>query len=318
MSYPDFDDAAYLLAHPDVAEAVRAGTFASGREHYELYGRREGRTLVLQPASRSAKVLSTINPRGKGLEIGPSHNPIMPKAAGFDVDILDHLDRDGLRRKYQGHNVDLDRIEEVDFVWSGENLVDLTGRPGQYDWIVASHVIEHTPDLVSFLQQCQALLAEAGRLALIVPDKRYCFDHFGPVTTTGAVLDAHHEGRIRPSPGQVFDHLANAANRNGAAAWSAADDGPLGLIHPTAQAANGWSRASTTHEYLDVHCWRFVPESFSLIISDLRDLGLLDLGIVAQFDTVGCEFYVTLGKEPAGNKEASPSRPSVLARLLSL
>lgn len=42
----EFDAAWYLKAHPDVAEAVRNGTLASGWTHYELYGRAEGRTAV--------------------------------------------------------------------------------------------------------------------------------------------------------------------------------------------------------------------------------------------------------------------------------
>ncbi len=39
----DFDDAWYLVQNPDVAEAVKAGMFASGWEHYQQYGKWEGR-----------------------------------------------------------------------------------------------------------------------------------------------------------------------------------------------------------------------------------------------------------------------------------
>jgi hypothetical protein len=35
----------YLNANPDVAEAVAKGAFSSGLEHWELYGRQEGRTV---------------------------------------------------------------------------------------------------------------------------------------------------------------------------------------------------------------------------------------------------------------------------------
>ena len=38
-----FDEAFYLESYPDVAAAVKAGHFPSGRAHYEAYGRREGR-----------------------------------------------------------------------------------------------------------------------------------------------------------------------------------------------------------------------------------------------------------------------------------
>ena len=38
-----FDEAAYLLVNPDVAAEVRNGGLTSGRQHFELYGRAEGR-----------------------------------------------------------------------------------------------------------------------------------------------------------------------------------------------------------------------------------------------------------------------------------
>jgi len=35
--------------------------------------------------NRKDKILSFLDKRGKGLEIGPSHNPITPKKEGFSV-----------------------------------------------------------------------------------------------------------------------------------------------------------------------------------------------------------------------------------------
>ncbi len=40
---PDFDEEAYLRLYPDIAEAVRSGKSQSGAEHYQRYGKREGR-----------------------------------------------------------------------------------------------------------------------------------------------------------------------------------------------------------------------------------------------------------------------------------
>lgn len=42
----DFHEETYLLAHPDVAAAVRQGAFTSGFQHYQLFGRNEGRDLL--------------------------------------------------------------------------------------------------------------------------------------------------------------------------------------------------------------------------------------------------------------------------------
>ncbi|MBI2698214.1 MAG: glycosyltransferase family 2 protein [Mycobacterium sp.] len=39
----DFDESAYLAAFPDVARSIKAGQIPSALDHYEFYGRREGR-----------------------------------------------------------------------------------------------------------------------------------------------------------------------------------------------------------------------------------------------------------------------------------
>jgi hypothetical protein len=42
MQFP-FSEGAYLRRYPDVAAAVRAGSFPDGRAHFEQFGSREGR-----------------------------------------------------------------------------------------------------------------------------------------------------------------------------------------------------------------------------------------------------------------------------------
>lgn len=47
-----FDEAFYLSRYPDVAAAVRAGSFKSGQEHYILHGKAEGREAAPSPVTR--------------------------------------------------------------------------------------------------------------------------------------------------------------------------------------------------------------------------------------------------------------------------
>lgn len=296
----DFSEADYLKSNPDVAFAVKSGKFPSGRAHFELHGRKEGRTYCARgELGRHEKVMAGLKRDGLGLEIGPSHNPIAPKREGYNVHILDHLDQKALREKYADHGqygVIIDNIEEVDFVWQGQPLSELIGKTGCYDWIIASHVIEHVPDLITFFQQCEVLLKPEGRLSLVVPDKRYCFDHLNPYSSTGEFLDAFEVKRSRPSVGKVFDHFANACKRGGKIAWNSSEAGQFELIHSFQQARSLWEQARTTDIYIDTHCWRFTPESFHLVLADFTMLGLVGLEIVNEFPTTGCEFYMTLGK----------------------
>jgi predicted SAM-dependent methyltransferase len=251
--------------------------------------------------SRKEKILFDLNMEGLGLEIGPSHNPVVLKKEGYNVQTLDHLSAEGLKQKYAAHGefgVDLENVEEVDFVWNGEPLPELIGNTQCYDWIIASHVIEHVPDVLGFLQQCDQLLKPEGKLSLVIPDKRFCFDYLSPLTSTGQLLDAFEQKRTRPSVGQVFDHFANACKKDNEIAW--AEDvnefSKIELIHPLHQAISlGWHWINSG-EYIDVHCWRFTLESFDMLMSDFKALELLELEVKSSFPTMGHEFYVTLGK----------------------
>jgi len=292
----EFNEVDYLAVNPDVAMAVKEGAFRCGREHYEQYGKSEGRMLksLFGRASRAKKIFHLLDKKGLGLEIGPSHNPIAPKNKGFNVHILDHLNAIDLRSKYRGHGVNIGNIEEVDFVWNGEPIDALIGKTGCYDWIIASHVIEHVPDLISCFQQCEALLKPNGMMSLVIPDKRFCFDYFSSVSSTGSVLDAYAEKRTRPSHGQIFDYIANASKRDGNITWGSG--GADELIHTFVDARAQYDLSIAMKDYIDAHCWRFTPSSFRLMMVDLQMLDLTGLGVIKEFDTAGFEFFVTLGK----------------------
>lgn len=298
----NFEEKIYLKFNPDVKKAVKNGIFKSGKHHYVLYGHKESRKPFFN-LDRKDKIFYSINKNGLGLEIGPSHNPIAPKKDGFKVHILDHMSKDQLRKKYKNHDVNINNIEEVDFVWHGESYQDLIGKTNYYDWIISSHVIEHTPDLISHLQQCEALLKPKGILSLVIPDKRYCFDHFLPVTFTGEILDAFQERRIRPSPGQIFNYFSSTCKLDEKIAWNIDYKGEYKLLHDYNQACNLYKQYYINNEYVDVHCWRFIPTSFKLLITDLQKLQLTKLNIKKSFETHGCEFYMSLEKSHSKLKQ---------------
>lgn len=54
-----FSEALYLKANPDVAAAVMKGQFSSGLEHYELFGKTEGRNWVMGEIKKSTQPLMT-------------------------------------------------------------------------------------------------------------------------------------------------------------------------------------------------------------------------------------------------------------------
>ena len=252
------------------------------------------------PARRKERVLSGIRRDGAGIEIGPSHAPIAPKREGFNVHIIDHASREELLGKYAQHNLRLDQIEEVDFVWHGESYLELTGRPKHYDWIIASHLIEHTPDLIAFLADCDSILKDDGVLSLVIPDKRYTFDRFRPITGLARVVDAHVAGQKIHTQGATAEYFMNVVVKNHTLAWDARTAGEYGFIHDVAQALEAIANVRDRDAYLDIHNWCFVPSSFRLIVEDLHTLGYTTLREVQFHATEGFEFYITLGRHGQG------------------
>jgi hypothetical protein len=56
-SESSFDEIRYVAANEDVAHAIRLGVFTSGREHWERYGRAEGRFQAAPPVRWLEEIL---------------------------------------------------------------------------------------------------------------------------------------------------------------------------------------------------------------------------------------------------------------------
>jgi SAM-dependent methyltransferase len=251
-------------------------------------------------AGREQALRGLIAGAGLCLEIGPSYNPILSKRAGHRVETVDHCDAAELRAKYAGQpEVDAAMIEEVDHVWRGEPLADLVG-PGRFDVVVASHVIEHTPDMLGFLRECERALTPTGRLLLVVPDRRRTFDFFRPASTTGGVLQAHHERRTRHAPGAAFDFIANFCTFGGRQSTAGGDATGFTLSNGVVDAAAGFAHYARDGDYDDCHAWVFTPSSFRLIASDLAAIGALGLREQGFWGTSIFEFVALLSRQAAG------------------
>jgi len=250
--------------------------------------------------NRKEKILRHIDKNGYGIEIGPCHSPIASKDDGYKVHVIDHLNREQLVDKYRDHEVNVSKIVDVDFVWQGESYSELTGKSKFYDWIIASHVVEHTPCLIGFFNNCDSILKDDGVISLVVPDKRYCFDHYRPITGISRVIDMYYQKSTNHTPGAVVEYFLNVVSQSGEISWSSNNTGKYKLIHSLGDALQGMNAVVNENAYLDVHAWCFVPHSFRLIIHDLFCLGLIPFQEVDFYPTVGCEFYITLGRRGQG------------------
>ena len=256
---------------------------------------------------------------GPGLEIAPLHNPIMRKSR-WDVSYVDIVPIEQLIEHYDHDpNVPNEQIAPVDFPLTGADgvirpLSEVAKAKAPYAWVVASHVIEHVPDLITWLDDIAALLRDGGALVLAIPDTRYTFDAYRPQTTVGQMLQAHHQGDVIPSVRAVYDYLRSASTISAAQAWagerstledSRIHDLPI-VMKRLENAKNG--------TYIDSHVWTFRPSTFIEQINELGRLGLCEFVVESVLNTRPgqLEFYAVLRRLP---RDRTPAVDAMLMKL---
>ncbi|WP_428488504.1 class I SAM-dependent methyltransferase [Rhodopila sp.] len=258
------------------------------------------------------------------IEVGAGYNPVAPKFDGWRTHVVDHDSRDNLRRKYATAAVDINQIEEVDTIWTSGPLHEAVPATllGKVDTIIASHVLEHFPDLIGFLQSASRLVRPGGCLSVALPDRRYCFDCFKSWTTTGDLLDAWQRGLSRHSLKTVYNHMAYSATMDGQIAW-----GPRPIDAPALQ--ESFQAAADTvasfqksgdGPYQDFHASQFTPAGFELVMLELRAMGLTDWRVETLEGPENFEFFVSL-RQTKGLADASADlrmrRQALLLRQLT-
>ena len=240
----------------------------------------------------------------RGLEIGALDKPRFPKHS-YRVQYVDHASHTELREKYATDDAmrdHLDDIVDVDFVWTGPTaLRDVVGDDAPFDYVFASHVVEHAPDMIGWLREIAAVLDDGGLLCLAIPDKRLCFDVNRPLTEIGDLVDAYLRGLRAPSYRQIWDFHSKIVEVDAAALWAGTADYTdtwRSDLDPDQWAYELCLKHQQTGDYIDGHCQVFTPGSFLELYAKLVELDLIDYRIASfhpsQPGTI--EFRVVLEK----------------------
>jgi SAM-dependent methyltransferase len=224
----------------------------------------------------------------RGLEIGALAAPRVTKDQGR-VFYVDHAGTEGIRKKYENDpdmKNRLDEIVEVDYVVDeGQGIYQAVAHDAPFDYVIASHVIEHIPDPVSWLADIATTLRTGGILSLVVPDKRYCFDINRRTTDISEVVDAYLRRLRRPSFKQVYDFISKeiSGKVDTAAVWAGTVDYRQvvrsDVEDPDVAAWNLCREVERSDAFVDVHCSVFTPDSFLELFERLARLGLLEFEI---------------------------------------
>lgn len=237
------------------------------------------------------------------LEIGALCSPFFHKSE-TDVVYVDHVDTEALREKYRfGHGIDVNQIVQVDAVWGANTLLECAGR--QVDYVIASHVVEHVPDLITWLKELRAVLKPGGQIRLVVPDKRFTFDYVRRETALQDLIDAYARRARRPLPANIFDHVAYARHVDVNEAWKGPlDPSQLEHCHSFEAAMGIVQDALTTENYHDVHCWVFTPQSCAALMIEAARYGLLDFECAGFCDTPYSSLEFSVFLRPSTDPQA--------------
>jgi SAM-dependent methyltransferase len=271
------------------------------------------------PMSRREKILSNLNVRTlDGLEIGALASPIVQPADGRII-YVDHVDTKTLKDKYRHDpSVDSSKIVDVGAVWGAHTLQECLGSGRKVDYVVASHVIEHVPDLITWLAEIRAILKPGGSLRLAIPDRRYTFDYLRVESRIHDVADAYLRKARSPLPRSIIEHCSLIRIVDCAQAWDGSLDVKSLRAHSSTKVGLEQARDAVSNgTYYDSHCWVFTPVSFAELCIEMAELELLEFSCDYYFETPrnALEFYVSM--TPSADKaQAIASWANMKASLL--
>lgn len=250
-------------------------------------------------SSRKEIALKKINLRKSGLELGPLDSPLILKSES-DVFYVDHTSTEELQKKYRNEPVTLNKIVAVDYVVGSQTLRRAV-RGKKFDYIVASHVIEHIPDIISWFQDMAAVLKPNGIVSFVIPDKRFTFDITRNNSRPGDVLGAYLEKHKKAATSTLYDYFSE--HRNNVIAdevWNNPyrDFSKKPRRYKETEAYQMCLDNLKPDRYVDSHCHVFTPYSFFEIIKSLILHDLFPFEIIEFVDTPQnlLEFYVTFRK----------------------
>lgn len=287
----DFDPAVYRTLYPDLATKNDAEL----ARHYNAHGRREGRRAhALSDRREFARLAAGVT----ALEIGPFANPML---AGPDVSYADISPTPVLRELAGRLDLDPAGVPEIDWVVAPNDLGVIDRR---FDAVLSSHAIEHQPNLVGHLRQVDALLNDGGRYFVLVPDYRYCFDHFKSPSTIVEVLDAYVRDVRLHDPRSLMLSRLRLAHNDAVRHWAGDHGNPDD--HPSFPGQDRLTRlrlaldamAGDPEVLKNEHAWFFTPDTFVDIVADLTALELVDLRLERLYPTLynSLEFWAVLRK----------------------
>ena len=240
-----------------------------------------------------------LQPSGVGLEVSPYFDPFLSKS-DYNILYTDYIGTEEIRAK-AADNPDLRNrnVPAVDFIWTpGAPLAQCAPDGMLFDYVVASHVMEHVPNPIGWLNEILSVVKIGGRVALFLPDRRANADYLRQETQFHHLAQWWMEQPSTPTPGQVLDFMVHSfALRHGMVVDWDARGGPVGLerAYSDAEALSTSTFVHNEGAYIDVHCTVWNAETFKAIFQQVVAAGLLNVAI-GNVTPENAEFSIVLTK----------------------
>lgn len=189
-------------------------------------------------------------PRGRGLigtEIGAGASPV----PGLDprpvyVDCFKSFGADPNHADYYGH------------------AAALPFHDHSLDYVIASHVLEHSANPVAALAEWYRVVRPGGILYLVVPDRRGTWEHHRDLTPVEHLLDDFARGTTACDPTHIDEFVFQAD-------WSRyePDTNPGDVATRQAAIARGMHEAVARGEDINIHFHTFEPPSLRELLETL-------------------------------------------------
>jgi hypothetical protein len=229
------------------------------------------------------KLTSEFGKRGLTLEIGPYFAPMV---RGSNARYFDVFDSEELKRRADKDPNSFVTAATVPEMHYTDPDGDISTIPETFAEVVSSHSLEHQPDLITHLEKVYDRLDAGGRYVAIVPDKRFCFDHFASPTSLGDVVEAYEQRRTRHTLSSIIQLFAGSTHNDPSRHWAgdhADPDFRPNYASRLEQALELYRNSDGS--YIDCHAWRFTPDSFAEICQILFEAKLIRLRLSQVGDT---------------------------------
>lgn len=250
------------------------------------------------PELTAAAMSALDNFKGLGLEIAPYFDPFVDRAK-YKVLYTDYISTDEIKEKaLENPTLSGQAIPEVDFVWTPGSHLRERAPPIAFDYVVASHVMEHVPNPVGWLNELLSVTKTGGKVVLFLPDRRQTSDLYRNITSFAEMVELWISQPDVPTPRQVADFMGGSfRNDHGTSNFFDGAKTPTSAdrSYSDEDAIDTAKFVSLNNNYIDVHATVWEPVHFADVLRRLSAAGLINVD-VGDPVSEGAEFMVVITK----------------------